>query len=370
MANMKLMGAALLAAAAATGCCDKKECIAAEATAKPTEAAAATEAKDPNEALITVNGEKLTRGELDADVQKVIDMQGDKIPVEQLPYAKMQISNQLVSQFMMEKALGDKAEKMGYTCTDADVHEREEEILKETADKPDAPKSLEELAEKSPFGKERALKEMRTTIAIDKMIKAEVVDKDTKDYTADAQKIIDRITADNAKVMTDEQALAKIKELKAQIDAAEDKAAKFAELAKSESACPSGAKGGDLDYFTHGQMVGEFDKAAFGQAVGQISEPVKTQFGYHLILTTDKKAAVEAKDDTPAEPEKCRASHILIKTGKPQDVPELDKVIKYLKQNGSRAKVGEFVQNAVREAKIEASEEYKHVLPPPPQTEK
>ena len=63
----------------------------------------------------------------------------------------------------------------------------------------------------------------------------------------------------------------------------------FAEAAKKYSTCPSGEKGGDLGYFTRGQMVPEFEKAAFEGAVGELIGPVKTQFGYHLIQIDDKK---------------------------------------------------------------------------------
>ena len=62
----------------------------------------------------------------------------------------------------------------------------------------------------------------------------------------------------------------------------------FAEAAKKYSKCPSGENGGNLGYFGKGQMVPEFEKAAFSAPLGVITEPVKTQFGYHLILVTDK----------------------------------------------------------------------------------
>lgn len=80
------------------------------------------------------------------------------------------------------------------------------------------------------------------------------------------------------------------KEAQAKEILSEIKAGKsFEDAAKEYSTCPSKEKGGDLGYFKKGQMVPEFEKAAFEEAVGELTGPVKTQFGYHLILVEDKK---------------------------------------------------------------------------------
>lgn len=62
----------------------------------------------------------------------------------------------------------------------------------------------------------------------------------------------------------------------------------FSEAAKV-SKCPSGRTGGDLGFFGRNQMVPEFEKVAFELPVGEVSIPVQTQFGWHLIMVTDKK---------------------------------------------------------------------------------
>ena len=63
----------------------------------------------------------------------------------------------------------------------------------------------------------------------------------------------------------------------------------FAAVAKESSKCPSSSNGGDLGYFSKGMMVPEFDQAAFNLSVGEVSEPVKTQFGWHLIKVTAQR---------------------------------------------------------------------------------
>jgi parvulin-like peptidyl-prolyl isomerase len=62
-----------------------------------------------------------------------------------------------------------------------------------------------------------------------------------------------------------------------------DKGENYAEIAKQVSLCPSGKKGGDLGTFARGQMVKPFEVAAFQLEKGQISGPIKTEFGYHII---------------------------------------------------------------------------------------
>ncbi len=81
------------------------------------------------------------------------------------------------------------------------------------------------------------------------------------------------------------------KALKAQLDDGAD----FAEMAREHSTGPSGPNGGALGWFGKGQMVPEFENAVLGLEKGQISEPVQTQFGWHLVILNDKR-----KSEAPA----------------------------------------------------------------------
>jgi len=88
-----------------------------------------------------------------------------------------------------------------------------------------------------------------------------------------------KINASHILVKTEEEAKMISEQLKT--------GASFEETAKLKSTCPSGKKGGTLGWFTRGQMVKEFEKAAFSMKKGQVSQPVKSQFGWHIIKVVD-----------------------------------------------------------------------------------
>jgi peptidyl-prolyl cis-trans isomerase C len=93
--------------------------------------------------------------------------------------------------------------------------------------------------------------------------------------------MVSKIRASHILVDKHSQALLVLEEIKAGND--------FKALARERSTCPSRKRGGDLGFFGRGQMVKEFERAAFGLKVGEVSEPVKTQFGYHIIKKTAEK---------------------------------------------------------------------------------
>jgi peptidyl-prolyl cis-trans isomerase C len=354
--NKKFLGTVALVGAVVAGCSKDAQ-----------DAESAEKAPVPDAVVLKVNGVELKRSAIDSDIEAIVKAQGDKLPAEQLPYIRNQIRSQVVQNFIARTVLNEKAKAAGFVVTDADRKAREEEVVKALSRQPNGPKTLDEYFKNVyPFGEKRGREEFEQGILIDKMIKDAQAKAPAADFKAKADEIIASIVSNNAKVVTDADALKKIKDIKSALDKVDAKglAAAFADAAKKNSGCPSSSNGGDLGDFGRGAMVPEFDKAAFELPVGKVSEPVKTQYGYHLVFVTEKIPAVEAKGDTPASPEKVRASHILIKVENPRPVPKAEEVIESLKKQSEGEFVRNFVMAEIEKAKIEAfDDEYKAFVP-------
>lgn len=138
-------------------------------------------------------------------------------------------------------------------------------------------------------------KEVITSMAINKVLSdITVTDAEVENYyneNKDAFTEPATVTAKHILVATEEEA----KTAKEEIS---NGTLSFEEAAKKYSTCPSKEQGGNLGSFSRGMMVKEFEDVAFDIEVGIVSEPVKTQFGYHLILVESKnEASVKSFDE-------------------------------------------------------------------------
>jgi len=158
-----------------------------------------------------------------------------------------------------------------------------EAAKKESVDEGDAAKEV------MAYYRRRALHDLYYDIKIRGTVSEEAA---KKTYDEQVKKIEPKpeVSARHILVKTEEDALDIIERL--------NRGSDFAELAKEKSTGPSGAQGGDLGYFSRGQMVPEFDKVVFDLKKGDISEPVKTQFGWHVIKVEDKRVSKPPAFDT------------------------------------------------------------------------
>lgn len=158
-------------------------------------------------------------------------------------------------------------------------------------------KALQEMKQNVSFArldKELVLKGMRTT-AVDVQAKLATPDFSKKveeyynankaEFKTEAQAHVQHILIKVTPEMTDEKAKTKILEIKNR--ATKEDFGKLASQLSEDTG--SKAKNGDLGYFSKGRMVPEFEAAAFSQKVGEVGEPVKTSFGYHLLKVVDRK---------------------------------------------------------------------------------
>ena len=130
------------------------------------------------------------------------------------------------------------------------------------------------------YNRSRALRD----VYFDQKVRGGVTDKELRviyDREIGKVKPIPEIRARHILLKTQDEAKAVIAELK--------KGADFAQLAKKKSTGPSGATGGDLGYFGKGRMVKSFEDVAFALKPGEISAPVKSRFGWHVIKVEDKR---------------------------------------------------------------------------------
>ncbi len=324
------------------------------APAVPEVAPAANATIDPDEIVAEMNGKKLIRKDLEEMVDVFVKKQS--IPAEQLNAAKDYFRKGIVREFLFNNMIKDSAAKDGIKISDEEIAAKTKEFDERM--KKRSGMTLQKAFESSPLGAEKAKQQFIDMMLIEKYIKTAVIDK-IEVTKEEIDKVINDVKEANKKA---EEANAKIdgevKAAEAKIKEIADKLAKggdFAKLAEEFSACPSGKKGGDLGFFSRGMMVKPFEDAAFSQEIGKVGEPVKTDFGYHLIKVVARNAAVEAKGDQPAKPEQVQASHILIKTPtlqKIKEVPTEEKAKEIAKESKTANQVEAFFNKLKKEAKF------------------
>ena len=267
-----------------------------------------------NGVAASVGGTTLTQAELDSDVARILEAQKAQIPSNRLEEARKFFGQKIVDMFITKTLVIGEAKKAGVVVSDAEFKQYVDEALKAASGRPGAPKTVDELVAGHPLGKERGLAEFKDTALVRKFVDQKIASSikvDARELKRQYDEIVSNITqramaskleqvqashilvkVDNTK--TDAIAKAEVDALHSQLKSlsGDELKTKFAELAKAKSDCPSKAKGGDLGVFGHGQMVPEFDKAAFALKEGALSTPVKTQFGWHLILAIKKIPAV------------------------------------------------------------------------------
>ncbi|WP_258171204.1 peptidylprolyl isomerase [Paenibacillus sp. R14(2021)] len=200
---------------------------------------------------------------------------------------------QTMDNLIQDELVKQEADKAGIAITDADVDKEIANIKKRFPTEADFQSALQQASMTLDDLKKQTPMQLRIRKILEPQVK--VTDKDIEDYFNQNKAQYDepeQVKASHILVATKAEAEAVIKQLKDGGD--------FAQIAKEKSTDPgSKDKGGDLGFFGKGAMDPAFEKAAFALKVGEMTtEPVQSQYGYHIIKVTDRK---EAKTATLAE---------------------------------------------------------------------
>ncbi|SFV62378.1 Foldase protein PrsA precursor [hydrothermal vent metagenome] len=221
--------------------------------------------------LVSVNGKPITQEEVDQELMQATQGRFNQVPADRQAAFRQQVLQQLIG----KELIYDDAKKTGIT------------------------KSAEYKREYKKLEK-RMKKELAIQVWQKKLLDGiKISNKELKDYykkNIDEFREKESVHARHILVKTEAEAKKIIAELKPL--SGEKLKEKFIELAKKDSTGPSGKNGGDLGYFSKGQMVPAFNDKVFSMKKGTITmKPVKTQFGYHVIYLEDKKPSMTRSFD-------------------------------------------------------------------------
>ena len=243
-----------------------------------------------------VNGRDVTKEDFEKMIKMAEANAGMAIPPELRDGVLRQLLDDLVAHTLLEQ----EAAQRGLTATDADIDARLRDLRQRFPTQAEFDNALKERG----LTLDAIRQDARRDIAAEKVVNAELAavpapsddeakdfygknpDKFTEEESIRASHILIRVPAD-ADAATKAKARETIDAILEKAKAGQD----FATLAQASSQDPgSAARGGDLNYFKRGTMVAEFNDAAFALQPGQMSGVVTTQYGYHIIKVTDRKA--------------------------------------------------------------------------------
>ncbi len=234
--------------------------------------------KLPDNAVALVGGEKITKDTYKEEMSFYSAMLA----------SQQQLKPSIVQMLVQDKLIADDMKKNKVKVDDKELNDKFLQYIQQFGGQEKFDKMLEDYNMSSDKFKE--------TIKKDQIYqkhrqwfeeKNPVSEKEIKKYYDEHKDSLTQVKASHILVADENTA----KQVKEKLDNGED----FAKLAKEYSKDTANAnKGGDLGYFTRDKMVKEFADKAFSMKKGEISDPVKTSFGYHIIKVDDKKDSAEA----------------------------------------------------------------------------
>lgn len=244
------------------------------------------------DAVVVVDGVKLTKTMLEKDLNAKMEVLKVQVPADKINQVKNEVRTKIIDNFIMRTLFANEVSRLKITATEKEITEAINKLKESLPPKV----TYEEFLKKNQLTKEQAKEEIRLGVKIEKFVKSsipenpKVTDKEINDfYKGNKDKFImpESVHARHILVKTtpqdDAKALAEKKQKAEAIRKELQGGADFAQVASAKSDCPSAQAGGDLGVFVKGQMVKPFDDAAFAQKENEIGPVVKTEYGYHVI---------------------------------------------------------------------------------------
>ncbi|MFP4598311.1 MAG: peptidylprolyl isomerase [Persicimonas sp.] len=244
-----------------------------------------------------VDGEKITAEAFNAAVERQSAIHGGRVPAQVAQMLKTRILDRLIDETLINRALEQNADAVSVEDAEVDAEFQKFRERFPTAD------AFEAFLERNGVDQGQMRENLRKDLSLRKLLSqdfdTEVGTQEARDYYDDNIRNFeedDQVRARHILIELGKDASEEEVE-KARLRAAElsEKARQsdvdFAELAREHSEGPSATRGGDLGFFTKRRMVPEFSDAAFAMSVGEVSDPVQSQFGFHVILVEEKKKA-------------------------------------------------------------------------------
>ncbi|MCX8044576.1 MAG: peptidylprolyl isomerase [Desulfobacterota bacterium] len=255
--------------------------------------------------LVTVNGKKLTRGEVDEELNAQLNAFKQQVPPEQMEKVEAQIAqmmdkmrDQKVNEFIEKTVLMQEADKKKIKVDDNETNA----IIKNYESQIPEGTTLESVLLMQGMTMQKLRDEISFRLRAQKLIDSQVKDPAAPNedalreyYTKNKERFVEpeSVHARHILVKTDpsdnetvkKQKQNKIASIRKRLLSGGD----FAKIAQESSDCPSKTKGGDLGTFTRGRMIKEFEDAAFNQKVNEIGPVVDTKFGHHIIQVLEHK---------------------------------------------------------------------------------
>lgn len=224
------------------------------------------------------------------------------------------LKQNVLDKLVIEKIIMQKAKEDNILATDKEVDEEIASYKEMVGGEEEFNKFLEANGMKMDDFKEGIKKEITVDKYKEKYLDSlKLEDKDLKEYYEKNKEKYETIKASHILVEKEEEAKAISDELKNGGD--------FGELSKKSIEPEAAERKGDLGFFGRGQMVPEFEEAAFALEVDEISDPVKTEHGYHVIKVTEKKESFDqVKEDVKKDIENDKFEEKLLSLQKEADV--------------------------------------------------